>query len=330
MSSFADPLPWAGGFEAAEDFFNNGAIHMNSSLAEGIGSLWWKAVLGLLASWIVVFFAIFKGTKSMGIILYITIPLPFLLLLILLIKGCTLPGAAKGVQFYFGRWDWSAFTDGSIYVDAVSQIFFSLSLSQGVMQGYASNNPQSAPYISNAWIIGVANSCTSIFAGFALFSTLGYLSEETGTPIEELATPGFNLAFITYPTALSLFGKGWSQFFSVSFFATLLMLGIDSLFSLVVVIMYAATDGSSLFIHIRRATDHIIVMVHYHAIVFIVRRSVRQATDRTDDPAVVCVPPPLTATRIKTDAKRNEQNQCHEPPRRTGRWSRSGCVCSSS
>ena len=41
-----------------------------------------------------------------------------------------------------GRWEWSAFTDGSIYVDAVSQIFFSLSLAQGVMQGYASNNPQ--------------------------------------------------------------------------------------------------------------------------------------------------------------------------------------------
>ena len=46
-------------------------------------------------------------------------------------------------------------------------------------------------------------------------------------------------------TALSLFGRGWSQFFSVAFFATLLMLGIDSLFSLVEVIMYALTDGMS-------------------------------------------------------------------------------------
>ena len=85
------------------------------------------------------------------------------------------------------------------YVSAVSQIFFSLSLSQGVMQGYASNNPSSSPYISNAWIIGVANSSASIFAGFALFSTLGYLSQETGVPIAELAEPGFSLAFITYP-----------------------------------------------------------------------------------------------------------------------------------
>ena len=241
-SSFTNPLPWAGGLEAAEDYFSKGVVNMNASLADGFGALQWKLVLGLLASWVSVFFAIFRGTKSMGLVLYVTLPLPFVLLTILLIRGATLPGAGTGVQYYFGRWEWSAFADGTIYVEAVSQIFFSLSLSQGVMQGYASNNESSSPYISNAWIVGLANSCASIFAGFALFSTLGYLSEQSGVSIEDLAEPGFSLAFITYPTALSTFAPGWAQFFSFSFFATLLMLGIDSLFSLVEVIVYLITD----------------------------------------------------------------------------------------
>ena len=245
VGGFADPLPWAGGFDAAKLYFHESVLDRSVDLHGGLGACHWKVALGLAATWTCVYFCIWKGVKSIGPVLYVTIPLPFVLLFVLMIRGVTLPGAAEGLRFYLGRWDWSAYGDGSIYVEAASQIFFSLSLAQGVMQAYSSSNPRDSKYVSNAWIIGLANSGASIFAGFALFSTLGYLSRETGVSIEKLANPGFDLGFITYPTAIAMFGKGWSQVFTLLFFMTLLMLGIDSAFSLVEVLMSPLMDLSS-------------------------------------------------------------------------------------
>ena len=242
VNSFRHPLPWDGGFVDAKLYFHKNVLNRNNSLYDGFGECYYPIVLGLMATWTCVYFSIWKGVKSMGMVLYVTIPLPFVLLFFLFMRGVTLPGAGEGLKFYMGRWDWTAYEDGSIYVEATSQIFFSLSLAQGIMQAYSSNNPRDSKYISNAWIIGIANSSASIFAGFALFSTLGFLSRETKVPIERLAQPGFDLGFITYPTAIAMFGPGWSQLFAILFFATLLMLGIDSAFSLVEVLMSPLVD----------------------------------------------------------------------------------------
>jgi SNF family Na+-dependent transporter len=68
---------------------------------------------------------------------------------------------------------------------------------------------------------------TGVFAGFAVFATIGYLAKQLNEPVEKYAqASGPGLAFITYPEALTHMPA--SPFFSVLFFLMLLALGLGS------------------------------------------------------------------------------------------------------
>ena len=68
---------------------------------------------------------------------------------------------------------------------------------------------------------------TGVFAGFAVFATIGFLASSLGETVEKYAeSSGPGLAFITYPEALSRMPA--SPFFSVIFFLMLLALGLGS------------------------------------------------------------------------------------------------------
>jgi len=68
---------------------------------------------------------------------------------------------------------------------------------------------------------------TGVFAGFAVFSTIGFLSKELNKTVAEYSdSSGPGLAFITYPEALSHMPA--SPFFSIIFFLMLLALGLGS------------------------------------------------------------------------------------------------------
>ncbi|CAF4371826.1 unnamed protein product [Rotaria sp. Silwood2] len=79
-----------------------------------------------------------------------------------------------------------------------------------------------------------------VFAGFAIFSILGYMSLKTGLPIEQVAKGGPGLAFIAYPQALSIMPGG--PFWAVVFFFMLLTLGLDSQFAFADVIISGLLD----------------------------------------------------------------------------------------
>ena len=68
---------------------------------------------------------------------------------------------------------------------------------------------------------------TGIFAGFAVFSTIGFLAKQLNGNVEQYAeSSGPGLAFITYPEAISHMPV--SPLFSILFFLMLLALGLGS------------------------------------------------------------------------------------------------------
>lgn len=226
INSFASPLPWT---DDPESYFLNDVVGISSSVSD-IGGINTTLLLALLVNWIVIFLIVRRGTKSVGKVVLITMPLPIILLVILFIRAITLPGALTGIGYYLTP-DFSALLDPDIWTAAVSQIFFTLSLAFGIMIAYASFNKKSEDIVGNSYITAIVNSLISLFAGFVVFAVLGFMTVTQGVGIEEVATAGPGLAFVVFPQALSLMPAAW--IFAVLFFLTLLMLGIDSAFSLV-------------------------------------------------------------------------------------------------
>jgi len=212
-----------------EGFFAQEILRRSSGPAE-LGAPIWYLAIGLALTWTSIWLILRKGVRSVSKVVLITVPLPTVLLGVMLVRGLTLPGAGEGIAYYLTP-DFSKLADPQIWLRAYGQIFFSLSLASGVMIGYGSYLGKRAEITNSALITALANCGTSFFAGFAVFSMLGYLAKVQGLPVPEVTNAGTGLAFVTYPLAI-LKLPALNALFGVIFFITLLTLGIDSAFAL--------------------------------------------------------------------------------------------------
>ncbi|MFQ5475017.1 MAG: sodium-dependent transporter [Candidatus Nanoarchaeia archaeon] len=226
LRSWTNNLPWAADSKA---YFFGEILHISEGVGH-IGGINWTLFFALLAVWVMIYFCVWKGVKSAGKVVAITMPLPIILLVLLFIRGITLPGALTGIGYYLLP-DFNALFDAEIWLAAASQIFFTLSLAFGIMVAYASYNKPNQDLVKNGYITAITNSAISLFAGFVVFAVIGYMSHTTGAAVADVAVSGPGLAFVVFPQALSLMPL--AGLFSVLFFLTLLSLGIDSAFSLV-------------------------------------------------------------------------------------------------
>jgi len=213
----------------AEQFFVENVLQRSSGPGE-VGAPIWYLVIGMALTWLAIYLILRKGVRNVSKVVLITVPLPLLLLAILLIRGLTLPGAMEGIRYYLTP-DFSKLADPSIWLRAYGQIFFTLSLASGVMIAYGSFLGRKAEITNSALITGLANCGTSFFAGFAVFSMLGYLAKVQGLPVPDVTASGTGLAFVTYPTAITQL-PALNGVIGIIFFVTLLTLGIDSAFAL--------------------------------------------------------------------------------------------------
>lgn len=190
-----------------------------------------------LLSWIVVFFGIQKGVERAN---KIFMPTLFVLTLILVVWSVNLRGAAEGIRQYLYP-DFSQLSNPQIWIDAFSQIFFTLSLGFGIMMTYASYLPRKANIIKDSLTISIGNCLFSFIAGFAVFGVLGYMAAETGKPISEVVSNPIGLAFVVYPQAISLM-PALPKIFGILFFGMLVVAGISSAISLVEAFASAVID----------------------------------------------------------------------------------------
>ncbi len=226
IKSFNLKLPWA---EDSSGYFFNNVLQLSEGV-HAIGGINWAVLLALAVVWLLVYFCVFKGVKSVGKVVAVTMPLPIILLVILFIRGITLDGAFTGILYYL-KPNFAALLDWELWTAATSQIFFTLSLAFGIMIAYASYKKETEDVVKDSYTTALVNSGISLFAGFVVFSVLGYMTTVTGASIADVATAGPGLAFVVFPQALSLMPMAW--LFAIMFFLTLLSLGIDSAFSLV-------------------------------------------------------------------------------------------------
>jgi NSS family neurotransmitter:Na+ symporter len=214
----------------AQQFFLGSFLHITESPII-LGSVSIPVILGLIAIWTSVFIILYKGVHRIGKVVLLTVPLPIILMLILTIRGITLPGSIEGISYYLTP-DFSQIFNVNVWLSAYAQVFFSLGLAQGIMITYASYLHKNQDINNNACITAFADAGTSFFAGFTVFSVVGYLAASQGVGIDQLGIAGPFLIFITYPTAISLLPVA-AAVFGVLFYIALLTFGIDSAFSMI-------------------------------------------------------------------------------------------------
>ena len=84
--------------------------------------------------------------------------------------------------------------------------------------------------VRDTFIICLTNCLTSFFAGFGVFSFIGYLAKKNCATIADVVASGPGLAFIAYPEAIGLFPYPAAQIFGFLFFVMMVTLGMDSQF----------------------------------------------------------------------------------------------------
>ncbi|XP_071114841.1 sodium- and chloride-dependent neutral and basic amino acid transporter B(0+)-like [Haliotis cracherodii] len=224
----------------SEEYLNN--VVLGSGFSDGIGDLGpvrWQLVLCLLLAWIFVAATLSKGVKSSGKVVYVTATFPYIVLIILLIRGVLLDGYQKGIEFYITP-NLDRLYDARVWKDAAVQIFFSLSASWGGLIALSSYNKFHNDAFRDALLVSLGNCLTSLFAGFVIFSYLGFLSTDLNMPIEDVAEKGPTLTFVVYPFAVTKMPI--SPLWAILFFIMLVTLGVDSEFVLVETVTTSIMD----------------------------------------------------------------------------------------
>ncbi|XP_014069496.1 sodium-dependent serotonin transporter [Salmo salar] len=214
----------------AEEFYTRQVlqVHMSPGLHQ-LGSVSWQLALCLLFIFTIVYFSIWKGVKTSGKVVWVTATFPYLVLLVLLVRGATLPGAWRGVVFYL-KPDWGKLLSTTVWIDAAAQIFFSLGPGFGVLLAFASYNPFHNNCYKDALLTSSVNCLTSFLSGFVIFTVLGYMAEMRKVGVETVAKDaGPSLLFIIYAEAIA--NMPAATFFAIIFFLMIIMLGLDSTFA---------------------------------------------------------------------------------------------------
>ncbi|CAH0726499.1 unnamed protein product, partial [Brenthis ino] len=224
-----------------DEFFHIRLLRMSSGLNH-IGSIVWPVFWCNTICWVIIYFCICNGVKSVGKIVYFTVLFPYVVLCALFVRGITLPGAWQGI-LYFILPDWNQLTKPKVWADAATQIFYSLGPGWGGLVSMASFNKFHYDNLRPSIIIPLVNSGTSIWAGFVVFSVLGFAAEQAGVPVGQVATAGPGLAFVTYPTAVTMMPA--PNFWAITFFVMLFFLGIDTMFVTIESIIAGVLDEYS-------------------------------------------------------------------------------------
>ena len=224
--------------DPAIEYWEREILAISNSIEE-VGSIKLDLLICLIIAWILVFLCIFNGIRASGRVMYFTATIPFLLMFILMGRGMFLEGAMDGLKFYLSP-DFSKLAEPKVWADAGTQIFFSYSISLGVLNALGSYNPWGQNSLRDSFIFSIVDSFTCIVAGCVIFPFLGYMAAQRGVDISDVAEQGPGLVFVVYPKAVSLMPL--APVWSIVFFAMLILVGIDSQFVAVEGFVAAITD----------------------------------------------------------------------------------------
>ncbi|XP_062561319.1 sodium-dependent nutrient amino acid transporter 1-like [Armigeres subalbatus] len=271
---------------SAELYYTRAVTGEDFLVGDEIGLPEWKLGLCLLFIWVCMTFMLIKGIKGSGKISYFLALFPYVVMLFFAIYAFTLEGAMDGL-LYFIKPEWDQLLNPTVWKEAVSQCFFSLSICFGGVIAYSSFNNFSNNIYRDAMIISWLDTFTSLLSGAIVFAIIGHLGFITNeTDYAKVVYPGSGLTFITYPDAIAKF-EHVPNLFALLFFFMLFVLGIGSNTGIITSVVTAIRDEfpqlqnwkvvltisvlgfSTGFLFITPASSRLIDYVDYYGVTYV-------------------------------------------------------------
>ncbi|MFM2659263.1 sodium-dependent transporter [Vibrio chagasii] len=197
-------------------------------ISNPVQPLMWMG-LYLLLNVVIVMKGISGGIEKAGKVL---MPLLFLILIVVSIKGLTLPGSMAGLEFLFSP-DFSK-VDSNVILAALGQAFFSLSLGMGCMLTYGSYLKKKENLVQTTAMVTAMDTGVAILAGVAMFPAMFAFG------MEPAAGPG--LVFVVVPQLFAEMGGVIGLLFALMFFIGLSVAALTSSVSLLEVVVSYLID----------------------------------------------------------------------------------------
>ena len=156
----------------------------------------WAAIF-LVITHMVVVRGVRNGIERMSKLM---MPVLFILLLVIVVASCMLPGAGKGIAFLF-KPDFTK-VDSGVFLGALGQSFYSLSIAMGCICTYASYFTRHTDLLKSAVQISIIDCMVAVLAGLMIFPaafSVG-ISPDSGASLVFITLPNvFHQAFSTMP-----------------------------------------------------------------------------------------------------------------------------------
>ena len=199
-----------------------------SLLQNDVRQVVWMTFFTLLTSFFVLS-GVKRGIEQSAKIL---MPTLFLILVVLAIRSITLPGSIEGLAFLFKpNLDT---VKPTIFLDAMGQAFFSLSIGMGTMAVYGSYFRDDSNLYKIALQVSILDVLVAILAGIVIFPAAFALTQSPDTIVSSLVAGGPGLLFITIPDLFKHLPL--SSFWSTLFFTLLAVAALTSTISLMEVV----------------------------------------------------------------------------------------------
>ncbi|CAD8144099.1 unnamed protein product [Paramecium pentaurelia] len=232
--SFKYPIPWLESIVEqnkpfSRDYFYDSIVQMSTSITD-LNHVIWSLFIAYIVSLIIVYFCIKEGVETSGKIAIVTATSPYILLVILLIRGLMLEGSIDGIYYLF-KPDFVKLFNPSVWVDAANQVIFQMSVGQAILCLYGSYRKKEDNLPNFSFAIPILTALCGMLAGLVVFSYIGHVSFKYNVSIQQLPLSGPDLAFVLYPAILAQMPM--PNLWCILFFLVLLLLGIDTQFGFV-------------------------------------------------------------------------------------------------
>lgn len=216
---------------------DNFTEHFSSLLGNPLKQAFWMIIFTLLTAYFILS-GVRKGIEKSA---KIFMPMLFFMLIILAIRSISLPGATAGIDFLFKP----NFENvkSTVFLDAMGQAFFSLSIGMGCLITYGSYFNKDVNLTRTSAQVSVLDSLVALISGMIIFPAAFALSASPDAIADDLIAGGPGLLFITIP---ELFNQmQGSVIWSALFFCLLALAALTSTISLMeVVTVYISEEYS--------------------------------------------------------------------------------------